>query len=275
MIFQDEIVARSMSKAGQVYFPPSVLKYDDTRVRRDFFVPSVYEYRVHRPKLKYLRVDVDSNGLTLPYDAKKVVSLRSYYDYFVGPVSKDVLPKTHYEVRDGRLYADPGDYYVEYQADYTITDRVSGQRITTLSNETYLSFELYGEIITDSLVIYYGSDTATTSDNGTITGNNITSGAYDPSTWIVTINFTEAVASNITIDFTSKNPVVLELDMNNIFFFQLFGARLLSSFGSAKAIARLEDLPFDITVDELLSYGRELESQWREDLERNQSWWVW
>lgn len=272
MLSQDELVLKTMSQAGQVSISPEDLDYDADLVRRDFFIPIVREYQAYRPNIKEIPMTIStSEGSTPPRDFRKIVTLTPYSG--TGVSLEKRLPKTAYEFRDGFIIVDSGDYILKYFATYTITYRIFLQEVYSPINEDEFFVDLRQALKPETLIIRVGGDEATSDGAGVITGDF--TGTYNLETWRLSLVFPQPVNNLVLLDYTSVNPIVLELDLEENLFMDLFASKLLASFGTSKSIVRIDGLPFDITVDGLMDYGRQKEEQFTTALETRQTWWSW
>ena len=63
--------------------------------------------------------------------------------------------------------------------------------------------------------------------------------------------------------------------MEDTLFIELFSVRFLIALSATKAIMKLDGLPIDVSLDDMMAYAREKEISYREKLDTVQRWWCW
>ena len=284
MLFQDEVVSKVLSGAGQVLLTPADLRFDDRLIERDFFVPVLREYQKYRPNVKKLDTEISVDGIGLPSDCLHVISLffksvtRVDLPFESMRVQPKVLDHQYWQVLDdGCLYAPVGFYRMEYAAEFTISKVVEGLRLFSLIPGTK-SYEFYmpAKIAPGTVSFSDGTRTMVETTQGTLAGA-LGTGTVDYTTLKVTLTLTTApTAASFPVlgYFKSVNPYVKELSVEDEIFVDLFAARMLVAYGMAKSVMRIEGLPVDITVDDMLSYGKERETVFTTRADTCKKWWL-
>jgi hypothetical protein len=167
-------------------------------------------------------------------------------------------------------------YYVIVVDDDTIELESSiGGGAITLTDDGKQEHEIeYGFIdITDSGTGVHSLVFPNDLNQVLITGT-LGDGYIDLDTLDVFINLGVSTNSLLEVSFNTKYKSVQEIEEEDPVFIKLFTAMLMMSLGNNKAIAKLDGLPFDVTLDDLNSKGKELMREVQEELIQRGKWWL-
>lgn len=289
-ILQEELVRRALVNAGQVYFDPAVIHFDDDTIRDMILEPCTKEYQAFRPPLVWEHIYLPTDGWPIPSRVRKVNGLRPlwlYYWPYEAAVALRPIPRIgadRWFITGNILYAAPGRYELEYisnegyELGYDIEDHTV---YTPHPNETEIEFRLRGHIRPGTLTITATLDdltevTATDDGNGAISGSWVDVGTVDYNTLRVTLQINESLSKPIMASFFSKYPALLRFSWDEIYFFELFEARFLHAYATARSIVRLEGVPVELNIDDLLNYARQKQETWLTvSRETKSSWYRW
>jgi hypothetical protein len=99
-------------------------------------------------------------------------------------------------------------------------------------------------------------------------------GYIDLDTLDVFINLGVNTNSTVEVSFNTKYKSCVEIEEEDPVFIKLFTAMLMMSLGNNKSIAKLDGLPFDVTLDDLNQKGKELMREVQEELNNRGKWWL-
>lgn len=88
------------------------------------------------------------------------------------------------------------------------------------------------------------------------------------------IFFSQSFNGYLDISFISNNLGVEHLDANDSLFLKLFKANFLLSLGMNKSILKMDNLPWDFSVDDLYSKGEKLKEEIDQELVDKAKWWL-
>jgi hypothetical protein len=290
VLFQEELVRRALVETGQVYFDPSVIHFDDDTIRDTILLPCLKEYSSFRPPVIWEHISLPSDGWVIPSRVRRINGLRPlwlYYWPYEAAVALRPIPRIgadNWFQTDGVLYAAPGRYELEYIANdgYKLGRAIEDHQVYEPHGiERNLKFKLRGHLVPGTLKLTaLDSNTvemeAVDDANGAITGSWVDHGVIDYETLQVTLTTNQAIDKPILASFYSKYPAVQGMDFSELYFFQLFQSKFLPAFAAARTIVRLEGVPIDLNIDDLLAYARQKEESWNTiSRDTKQSWWRW
>lgn len=276
MLTQEECVNLTMSRAGQFILGPEDVDFTPAKISRDFFIPAVMEYQKYRPPMQRPRVLITNGLMTLPADFMTAVGLEpiQLYQGVVLPFLK--LPSFRWQINPQRnqLEAPAGDYVFEYLSRFMLSSAMEDLEVYPSGGEGEIGFQLGSIPKPKTLVVTGGALSAEADVNGVITGDLVDSGNLT-SVGAVTLVLKDPVASVLTATYTTLVPYCKELSLQDRLFLDLFEAKFLTAFASAKAQLKVEGVPVDVNLDELLSYARQKDADVRASLTTDQKWWLW
>lgn len=277
-LFQEQALDKAVYQAGQTLLSPSDVDLSSRDINTKFFVPSVLEYEKYRPQESALRqVTVYSGEWRLPDDCLKIAWIRAVnWTRSWGTPAPYVRLQAHqWWVQDRVLYCPSGQWEISYLKKFTFLHKLEDYPVSDLDDISgEHTFYLPCETVPSTVKLSFGSGTASDDNHGNLTGTGISGGTVDYVTGKVTLNFTSPTTSGVKGSFSSVYKYVKELEMTEEIFLDLFATRFLVGFANIKSQHNLEGLPVNINLDDLLSYARERESQFKARLETDKKWWI-
>ena len=171
------------------------------------------------------------------------------------------------------------NFLVRYCAEYTF-EKVSIKEDTyyTLEDETDIEIELQSVPDLQTMSVEFGSFPFTAvkrSGDMIMFEGDAGKAVLMLNTLKMKFNIEMPEESEINISYKTQYEAVKELEVGDDFFYTWFGSEVLKSIGGIKLVTRFEDLPADVSADDLLGYGRELAQQVIDYQDRKSAWWHW
>jgi len=290
MVTCDQLIANSLSLAGQIYLTPQDLLFTDLVLAQNIFTPVVREYERFRPANLTVDVVIGAAGLAIDPCWKKVVRLRkksiNVADIGFGVFYKSV-PSIEYEIINNKVIAGiPGYYNLEYLGEFTVQNLVPATQVYLSSaQQLTICFQLPSRPVLGTVTLQRMVGPGA----GNFDSVTDVSGLFS-TTWLdpagtntvdeqgnVTLTFTPEAQGRYYFfaTYVSVYPCVLELNLRDEPFSTLFNARFLTAYAHPKSNAKVEGLPFDINQEDLVSYSKLCVEKWEKLSETGQKWWIW
>ena len=278
MLTQEQAVEKVIFGAGQLLLRPEDIDILPQDISSRFFIPAVKEYERYRPVIvKIPSVMIVGGKWRVPDDCLKLISLRPINVMRSwGTPSPYVRVSSHQWWVDefNMLWCSSGQWEIEYQKKYTLSNTIEDEVLLDVDGlQGDQSFCLSAEPVPSTVKLDYGS--VATDLDGVITGDGITNGVIDYGHGHVTVKFTEPTTAPVKVSYRTKYPFVTNIDIGEEMFLDLFAARFLTGYANLKVQMNLEGLPVNINLDDILSYAREKESNYRSRLDSVQKWYSW
>lgn len=280
MLTQEQALEKTIFGAGQTLLRPQDVDISPQDIYNRFFYPAVKEYERWRPVIVKLESVLIVNAeWKIPDDCIKIISIRpiNLMRAWGTPAPYVRIPSHQWWVTpDGILKCPSGQWEIEYQRRFTWGNEVKDEIVlNAIGLQGTQRFDLPAEILPSTLRLNYGGSAPASDLEGVITGDGITEGTIDYIHSKISVNFTEPTQDIVTASYTTKFKYVNELDMGEEMFLDLFAARFLTGYANLKMQMNLENLPVNINLDDIMSYAREKETNYRTRLETIQKWFAW
>jgi hypothetical protein len=265
-----------MNRAGQVFFEASDLEYNIDLVERDIFIPVIGEMQRYRPLVrKIYNQRIYSSPFILPEPALAISTVKMSVPVDRNPVlqammvpSKMPLRRDQWRFENNQLIIMPGTYDVFYMVPYTVNRDVS----ITDQGSLFLpstQLKLPSVPLEDSILFSEGYNLVEEEDGTFLVKNGERVATYDRATF----TFIDP-CPDLTVRYKSRCLAVQELSMKDDLFLELFLVRFILALSSTKAIMKLDGLPIDISLDNLLTYARGCEATYAGKINTIQKWWL-
>jgi hypothetical protein len=278
MIIMEDAVQLVKSREGQLLLPLETVNLDEYRLD-DIFNTTLDYYSNKRPIKTSNDIVVTSTGTVIP-DCIGVIAVRPVvYQPFRRVISPSARSSFYFNVETRTLSAFPIQNYT-YEVIYFRrlirgNLNVTYQGPFTVATEDTIKFFLKGRFKKGSLLIKKGtltmSDTTTTGNITTLTGT-LGTGTFNTDTLETNLNLVSSGNDYLTISFWTKHTATSDIGTEDIPFMTLFAANLMTAIGSLKKQTVSPEIPFDLSADELLARGRELQDKAEEIMNKNDHW---
>lgn len=280
MLTQEQAVEKTIFGAGQTLLRPEDVDISAQDISSRFFIPTVKEYERYRPIIvKIPSVMITGGKWRVPDECLKLISLRPInLMRSWGTPSPYVRVSAHQWWVDetNLLWCPSGQWEIEYQKKFVFSSVITDEVLLEVDGlQGEQTFCLSSEPVPSTVKLSYGAEADATDLDGVITGTGITGGEISYSCGSVKVNFTEPTKAVIKASYRTRYPYVVNLDLGEEMFLDLFAARFLTGYANLKMQMNLEGLPVNINLDDILSYARDKESNYRSRLESVQKWYAW
>lgn len=280
MLTQEQAVEKTIFGAGQTLLRPEDVDISAQDISSRFFIPTIREYERYRPPIvKIPSVMITGGKWRVPDDCLKMISLRPInLMRSWGTPSPYVRISAHqWWVDDSRmLWCPSGQWEIEYQKRFELSNVVTDEVLLEVDGlQGEQTFCLASEPVPSTVRLSYGADTEATDLDGVITGPEITGGEISYPCGSVKVTFTKPTRAVVKASYRTRYPYVVNLDIGEEMFLDLFAARFLTGYANLKMQMNIEGLPVNINLDDILSYARDKEANYRSRLESVQKWFAW
>lgn len=265
MLLLDQATNKVLLEEGQILVPLDAFTLDKLKVET-VFENALYKYSDYVPLTKKIQQVIGSGGVLLE-DAQEVISVKISVNKRMNR-GTPFIPWNEYAwdwSPDTKMLTTiyDGEFDIKYLAYYTFDYMsVSYNQRTITSNSPSFTFNLRANFQTGSLRITIGTEVFT---EGTINNNILTlnsslsgSGSIDLNTLRVTLQPDPISEGSVVVEFTSMYKGVEELGVHSKYFLEMYAYELLTTLANLKQDTKIEELPFDITTDDLINRARTL-----------------
>lgn len=280
MITLEDLVQDALVGLGQVLITPSDLELTDQRVYDGIFYDSFKEYQRFRPVVRTVDIEIPSDGWTIPSWCLKVIRLRRR-DVNVSALGYNIYHSSaaplEFEIRDGKIFSVPGFYNVEYMVRLTLSPVYPEyEAYQAAPEESQVVFKLPGAPRLPTVKVSVGNQVVTAVSGVFPSGGFISStpASTVDSDGNVVLNVVPPLSTPVRASFYLKYPGVVELDPEERPFYDLFASKFLVAYANLRSNVPVENLPFNITTEDLVSQAQARLSAFNESMSSQGKWWI-
>lgn len=287
MLLLEEAIERVITQEGQNLIPLAAFSLDKLRIQ-NLFKTSLMEYQEYFPNIKTKKIAGTGTCLQIKDCIGSPLSLRfGGFPNVVGMNARYDKPnwQWNYQTKTITTVLGGGPWIITYAAEYNLDYQDVTESYRVIKGEDEIELNLRAEFKGKSLVVKRKTDGLSMKVVDTYEKDGLSYAELEGplGTGTVLINdlrlkleLDSTRDDELQISYITKYLGIKELDFQNMEFITWFGSKLLTAIGSLKLMTQLEGIPFQISTDDLLARGRELQQQVESDLKvQKQDFYKW